>query len=80
MVLLFKTILMKGRRKWTRKEIAFLKRNYKKMTHSELALALNRSVKAVSFKLYQLRLIKTKPKRGVGNKTPKYLRDLIDKK
>lgn len=71
--------LMKGRR-WTTEEIAFLRENYKRMSHRELALALNRSVKAVSFKLYQLRLIKTKPKRGVGNKTPKYLRDLIDKK
>jgi len=69
---------MRGRR-WTRKEIAFLRRNYKRMTHSELAKALDRPVKSVSFKLYQLRLIKTKPKKGSGNKTPKYLKDLIDK-
>lgn len=47
---------------FTKEEIQFLSDNYKKMTHKEMAIKLNRSVPTIATKLSSLGLLKFKKK------------------
>lgn len=47
-------------KRWTEKEITFLKLNHKNKTDSEIAICLGRSVPSVTAKLFKLRLVGTK--------------------